>query len=182
MNFLILPTYKILLGKIILVLSQWFHILSKAVYWKEKQGKKPSYFPRRIPNALALLAKNQFLKLEKFNNHRKKIANLYLEGLKNSHFELPKKYPERENIFLRFTIKHPRAHQIIRNSWKKNLLIGDWYTTPIAPYDTNVAGVKYKMGSCSKAEKLAKITLNLPTHINVSRKQAKKIIDFLRKY
>ncbi len=179
MNFLILPTYKILIGKIILVLSQWFHILSKAVHWKEKQGKRPSYFPRRMPNALVLLAKNQFLKLEKFNNHRKKIADFYSENLKKSSFELPKKYPERKNIFLRFTIKHPKAHQIIKKAWERNLLIGDWYTTPIAPYDTNIDKVKYKMGSCPKAEKLSKITLNLPTHINISQKQAQKIVDFL---
>lgn len=46
MNYLILPTYNFLsFGKIKLIFLQWFHILSKAVHWKEKQGKKPSYFP-----------------------------------------------------------------------------------------------------------------------------------------
>lgn len=189
MNFLILPTYKILLGKIILILCQWFRILSKAVHWKEKQAQKPSYFPKRMPNALALLALNQFKKLEKFHNHRRKLAAFYYNELKISSFEVPKTlssksldFGGRKHSFLRFTIKHPAAHEIIKKAWQRNILIGDWYTTPIAPADTKLNKVKYKIGSCPKAEKLAKRTLNLPTHINLSLKNAKKIINFLKRY
>ena len=103
MNFLILPTYRFLgLGKIILILFQRIHILSKAVHWKEKRGKRPRYFPKKMPNSLALLALNQFNKLEKFNNHRKRIADFYFNKLRNLSFMLPKIFPERKNIFLRF--------------------------------------------------------------------------------
>jgi dTDP-4-amino-4,6-dideoxygalactose transaminase len=42
--------------------------------------------------------------------------------------------------------------------------------------------MKYQMGSCPKAEKLAKETLNLPTHINISQAGAQKIIKFLEKW
>ena len=180
MNWLILPTYRIF-GKYLLILFQWFHILSKAVHWKEKRGRMPGYFPKRFPNALAILALNQFKKLEKFNEHREKTANFYkkeLSSFENS-FELP---IEQEQIYLRFAVKHPKAHQIIRKAWQKNLLIGDWYTTPIAPCDTKLEKVQYKLGSCPEAEKLAQKTFNLPTHINISKKQAQKIADFLKQY
>ena len=178
MNWLILPTYKIL-GKYLLVLFQQLHILSKAVHRKEKQAEKPDYFPKRLPNALAILALNQLKKLEKFNNHRKEIAKFYHKELKNTSFELP---AEKEQIYLRFTIKHPRAHEIIKKAWKRNILIGDWYECPIAPSDTKLDKMQYKIGSCPKAEKLARETLNLPTHINISDKEAKKIADFLKSY
>jgi len=177
MNLLILPTYRIF-GKYLLVLFQWLKILSKAVHWKEKRGKKPCYFPKRLPNALAILALNQFKKLEKFNNHRKEIANFYRQEIKElSSFESPSDY---EQIYLRFAVKHPQAHKIIRQAWQKNLLIGDWYTNPIAPHDTKLDKMGYSFGSCPKAEALSKITLNLPTHINVSKEEAQKIIDFLK--
>lgn len=179
MNWLILPTYKIL-GKYLLILFQWLHILSKAVHWKEKRGRKPCYFPKRLPDALAILALNQFKKLEKFNNHRKEIADFYYQELKNTDFELVGEHEGRKNIFLRFFVKHQNAHQIIKAAWQKNLLIGDWYTTPIAPHDTRLEKMEYKIGSCPKAEKLAKETLNLPTHINISKKDAQKIVDFLK--
>ena len=202
MNFLILPAYSFLrLGKTLLSIFQWLQILSKAVHWKEKRGKKPGYFPKRLPAALAYLASNQFRKLEKFNNHRKKIAKFYFKSLKDSSFELPQAFEDynpptasshpapnlgagwapRDHIFMRFTIKHQKAHQIIKRAWQKNILIGDWYTTPIAPYDTKLDKMEYILGSCPKAEKLAKITLNLPTHINISQEKAQKIVDFLQK-
>ena len=175
MNFLILPTYLIL-GKYFLIFFQWFKILSKAVHWKEKRAKKPGYFPKKMPNSLALLALNQFKKLEKFNGHRKKIADFYYKNLNNNSFKLPEKD---NSIFLRFTIKHPNAHNIIKNAWKKNFLIGDWYTSPIAPKDTKLDKLQYKKGLCPKAEKLSKTTLNLPTHINISENQARVLTKYL---
>jgi dTDP-4-amino-4,6-dideoxygalactose transaminase len=175
MNWKILPTYRFF-GGYVLTLLQWLHILSKAVHWKEKRGMKPGYFPRRMPNALAILAQNQFKKLEKFNAHRQKIADFYYNELKKTDFELP---IQEKQIFLRFAIKHPKAHQIIKKAWQKNLLIGDWYTVPVAPHDTKLDKMYYQLGSCPKAEKLSKETFNLPTHINISKNEAQKIIDFL---
>ena len=142
----------------------------------------PCYFPKRLPNALAELALNQFKKLEMFNEHRREIADFYFNELKNTSFELPLKAPDVKQTFLRFTIKHPKAHQIIKSAWQRNLLIGDWYTSPIAPHDTRLEKVEYTFGSCPKAEKLSKVILNLPTHINISKKEAKRIIDFIMQW
>ena len=178
MNWLILPTYSIF-GKYLLILFQWLQILSKAVHWKEKRGLRPSYFPKQLPNALAILALDQFKKLEKFNKHRKEIADFYREELKASSFGLPL---ASEQIYLRFTVKHHKAHEIIKKSWQNNLLIGDWYTTAIAPHDTKLDKMEYQIGSCPKAEKLARETLNLPTHINISEKEAKMIVNFLKRW
>jgi len=179
MNWLILPTYKVF-GKYLLVLFQYIKILSKAVHWKEKKGMRPGYFPKKMPDALAALTLNQFKKLERFNNHRKEIVNFYFNNLKG--FELPKIPDHAKPVFLRFSIKHPKAHQIIKKAWNNNLLIGDWYTSPVAPNDTNLEKMGYIKGSCPNAERLAKITLNLPTHINISKKQTQRITDFLKKY
>jgi len=181
MNWLILPTYSIL-GKYFLILFQWLQILSKAVHWKEKRGKRPGYFPKRLPNVLAILALNQFKKLEKFNNYRKEIADFYYKELRDASFELPPNPSDREQTFLRFTIKNPKAHEIIKKAWQKNILIGDWYDSVIAPKDTKLDKMKYIAGSCPKAEKLAKETLNLPTHINISKKEAEIIVNFLKRH
>jgi len=183
LNFFILPTYSLFrLGKTSLQLFQWLHILSKAVHWKEKRAQKPNYFPKALPNALAILAHFQLQKLEKFNNHKKKLAHFYFSNLKNTSFKLPKVVPGRRHIFLRFPIRHPKAHQIIKKAWRKNILIGDWYDIPIAPNDTQLDKMQYQPRSCEKAEKLAETTFNLPTHINISRSDAQKIIDFLKTY
>jgi len=190
MNYIILPLYNILdLGKIFLVLSQMTGILSKAVNWKEKKGKRPSYFPERLPNALAILAIKQFDKLERFAKHRKEMGQFYYDRLSGSAFEVfddlsPEKIARKSGVhsLLRFTVKHPKAHEIIYRAWhKENMIIGDWYTSPIIPSDTDLKSVGYKLGSCPKAEGLAKITFNLPTHINISKDDARRIVEFLLK-
>jgi len=179
LNWVILPTYRIF-GKYLLVLFQWLKILSKAVHWREKRGVKPAYFPKRLPNALAILALNQFKKLERFNQHRGEIADFYFKELLNTKYNIQDISYKDGHIFLRFPIGHEKAHEIIRQAWRKNLLIGDWYTTPIAPHDTKLDKMGYSFGSCPKAETLSKITLNLPTHINISKEEAQKIIEFLK--
>ena len=135
-----------------------------------------------MPNALAILACRQFEKLERFNAHRRKIAQLYATGLQQSLYDLPGDLENRESIFLRYAIKHPRAHDIIRKFWRNNILIGDWYTNPVAPDDTRLDKLQYDEGSCPKAESLANVTLNLPTHIHISTREVKKIIELLHRY
>ena len=184
LHYIILPIYNLLdLGKIFLVLAQGIHILSKAVSWQEKKGLRPDYFPKALPNALAMMALNQFNKLGKFNLHRKEISDFYYQNLEDTKFKLPAKFEERKNVFLRFAVKHKDAQDIIYEAWhKQNILLGDWYTTPIAPFDTKIEDVKYQKGSCKNAEDLSKRKLNLPTHINISLKDAERIVNFLKKF
>lgn len=181
LNFIILPLYNFLdLGKMFLIFSQLLHILSKAVSWQEKRGLRPDYFPKALPNALAMMAQHQFNKLSAFNNHRKEIAEFYYQELKNTKFVLPKKDG---SIFLRFAVQHPKAHEILYEAWhKENMLLGDWYRRPIDPYDTKLEEMKYREGICSNAEYLAKKTLNLPTHINISKTDAQRIVNFLKQW
>jgi len=180
MNLVILPSYKIF-GKYLLMLLQNLHILSKAVHWKEKIGKKPEYFPKSMPNALSMLALKQLTKIDRFNKRRKELADFYIGALKdNKNFQIVKN--SEGGIFLRFVIKHPRAHEIIKKAWKDNILIGDWYDSVIAPKDTKLDTMQYVDGSCPVAEKLSMETFNLPTHINISDKDADGIVFFLRKW
>ncbi len=179
MDKIILPSYSIL-GKHLLVLFQWFHVLSKAIHWKEKRGLAPDYFPKRLPDKLAVLALNQFKKLEKFNEHRRKIAELYYNKLKGGDCILPARPSGRKAVYLRFAIRRDCAAKMIKKAWRKNLLLGDWYRTPVDPFDTLPETMGYKKGSCPNAEAFAGKIINLPTHINIGESEARKILTFIK--
>lgn len=179
MDKIILPSYSIL-GKHLLVLFQWFHILSKAIHWKEKRGLAPDYFPKWLPDKLAVLALNQFKKLEKFNEHRRKIAELYYNKLKGGDCVLPARPSGRKAVYLRFAIRRDCAAKMIKKAWRKNLLLGDWYRTPVDPFDTLPETMGYKKGSCPNAEAFAGKMINLPTHINIGESEARKILTFIK--
>lgn len=177
-------TYTFLaLGKIILELAKKLKLISLAVEAREKRGEAPAFAFNQMPNALAILALNQFKKLELFNQHRKKIAGFYAQALKNnSRLILPKTREDSESIYLRYTILSPQAPEIIREALQKRIELGNWYNAPIAPEGVDYVKVYYTPGSCPQAENLAKQSVNLPTHIQITKKDAQKIVDFIKQY
>jgi len=186
-NCLILPAYGLNqhLGRLLLGAFHKLSILSKSVYKKEKRGEIPEYFPKCLPNALATLALNQFRKLERFNEHRRKATSFYEKELKNAGFNLPlaKSQEGREPIFMRYPILvNFDTDEILQKLRAKKIFLDDgWRKSPVVPPDTNIDKMGYLSGSCPQAEKVAQSILNLPTHINISQKEAKKIVDFLKK-
>ncbi len=177
-------TYRFLaLGKIILELAKRLKIISLAVEAPEKRGEAPTFAFYQMPNALAALALNQFKKLEFFNQHRKKIAAFYTQALRNNFcFIFPPTKENSESIHLRYTLLNPQAPQIIREALQNGIELGNWYNAPIAPKGVDYAKVYYTLGSCPQAEKLSKQSVNLPTHIQITEKDAQKIVDFIRNY
>ena len=193
-------TYKF--GGILLIgIAKTFGITSKAVQSQEKQGIRPTFALKRMPNALALLALRQLKKLEHFNSHRLFLAKLYQELLSplqiSSQFSSSirddsysrirdysqtnqaTKQPSNHPVYLRYTIWTDKREEIYTACKKEGILLGDWYDTVIAPRGVNYEKINYQQGSCPNAERIAKGTLNLPTDIHTSASDAKKIAKII---
>ena len=175
------PLYGFLsIGKIIIAVAKICGIISKPVQKVERGGGVPSFAFHTMPAALAILALAQCKKLERFNSHRRHLCEMYareLEDTNYSHYE----QTETNTPMLRFTIIAPHARKLILLARKQGIELGNWYTTPLAPEGSNYAALNYTLGSCKQAEAYARTTLNLPTHIGISDKDALRIVDFLKK-
>jgi len=188
-NYLVLPAYGLGfdLGRLLIGALHKLSILSKAVYKEEKKGRSCKYFPKRLANVFAILALKQFKKLKRFNNHRREIADFYIESLRNTKFILPLNR-NREDVqptFIRFPIlvENIDTDKILEEARKRKIYLNDgWRKSPVVPPDTDIKRMQYKRRSCPKAEKVAKNIINLPTHINISRKEAQKVVDFIKIY
>lgn len=175
---IIVPTYYIF-GKYFLAGLRKGRGITLAVSAQERMGEKPSMFPKRMPDALAALSLHQLGKLEKYNNHRKKIAAIYMAGLRDMPgVILPRK--EQGAIYLRFNILSQKADEIIRSAKREHILLGDWYKNIIDPKGTNLEKIGYEEQSCPNAEFAARSSVNLPTHINISTNDARNILNFLQ--
>jgi len=185
-NFLIIPLYGFFgLGRWVLLGLQRLKILSKAVHKKEKGGQKPEYIPQKMPNALAILALNQFRKLDKFISHQRQIAEFYNRNLsnvlRNDLVTLAKK--EGGRVYMRYPIliKNKSTDEILKRARKQKIFLDDgWRKTPIMPPNTNQEKMGYISSSCPVAEEVAKNILNLPMHINISQEKAQRIVNFLK--
>lgn len=182
MNRVILPLYESKIGRGLLAMFLNLNILSKAVTAKENQGELPSYFPQRMPNALAILAINQFKKLNRFNDHRKDIAHIYESLLVNKKEFKPifKKDKDREIVFLKYPVLNVNPSKVVSEARKKGIYLNDgWFGSAIVPPLTSLEKFCYIPTSCPHAEEVAKRIVCLPTHINISREDAKIIFNFI---
>ena len=183
-NSLILPLYQFFIGKVIMALSINLHLLSKSVTKIESQGKLPAYFPLRLPNALAILACNQLRKLDRFNNHRQEIAAFYASALKDDpNFEIVFKNIDetKEPIYLKYPLINKNNIDVLFKMKEHNIYLNDgWHETAVMPSSIELKKMHYDLGSCQLAEKISQSIIYLPTHINLSINDAKKIVYLLK--
>lgn len=157
----ILPLYRIGIGKLILVVLQRLGILSFPVYAEEKKGQRPDDFPAKYPNALATLLLKQLKKLDRFTRQRREISRMY--GIDGPYLRFPK------------LVENPG--QVSMRAKKQGILLGNWYHNIVDPAGVDLGTAGYKRGSCPRAEEAAKHIINLPTRISV--RQAKRVIHAL---
>lgn len=172
---LILTSYNIFIGKLFLVILQRLKLLSFPVYPEEKRGQRPTDFPAKFPNALALLLVNQLKKLKRYNQNRKEIARYYRDQLQGMSFILS---PDAEGaMYLRFPLLHANPTEILSQARKKHVYLGNWYHHVVDPKGVDFVAIGYQPGSCPKAEQAAKKIMNLPTRISLN--DAKKVMETL---
>lgn len=172
---IILPTYNFFgLGKVILVVAQKLYLLSFPVADVEKRAGKPSFYPKKMPNALAKLAFLQLGRLAAFNRRRQEIAKIYAR-------ELNMKI-KKEDIFLRFPMLVDKPKELLAFAKKGGILIGDWYSNIIDPKGVNLNKVGYIIGSCPVAEEAASKIINLPTYPRMTNKDVEKVIRVIREF
>lgn len=173
----ILPLYQSGIGKALLVAFQKIHMLSKAVYKKEKSCGQPFVFPQKMSPALSLLALNQLGKCGRFNAKRSTLAHFYDTTLSDVSFVKP----EVRGVpsWLRYPLLVQEKQKLFAFAKKHGILLGDWYSDVVVPVQkTSLAG--YKKGSCPQAEEFSHKVLNLPTYPTLTNKQAEKVITVLK--
>jgi len=170
------------LGKVILVLSQKLKLISKVFVLGEKKGVLPKLMPARFPNSLAEIALNQFIYLNIFNQHRIDIAEYYTSHLKGLPIKLPVIKKNQKHIYIRYTIQTDQAQALFNFAKNQNIILGKWYNTPVAPMGIVSTVSKYKIGLCPVADKISHNTVNLPTSIHISKKDAEKVVQVIREF
>lgn len=169
------------------LITRYYHQFGKGLHFIFNQlgllsraTKTPKALDSRLANALAAMACQQFEKLERFNQRRQQIARLYDQGLSGLAIERPQIKPD--NVFLRYTIKTDRAEELMEFAKKRGVYLGDWYRSVIAPRGVDFNKIFYQPGTCSRAEKASALSINLPTHPNITVQAAKKVVKILKEF
>lgn len=155
----ILPTYNMVIGKIMLEVFKRMRLLSVP--------NPPSFYPKRYPNALAQLLLKQLAKLERYNETRRDVASYYRK-------ELKKETLDSGAIYLRYAVLVDDPAMVTRLAKQQGILLGNWYYNVIDPKGVDLNAAGYVRGNCPHAEKAAAHIVNLPTLI--TKEKAREVI------
>jgi len=175
---LIRNTYDFGLGKLVHFLAKKLSLLKSPIISETKQYSA-------MPVAFASLALYQFKQLDSELKHRKHIAKIYEQNLKN--IKAVKSLSDKSSIEngsnLRFAIKVKEPKNLITYLNKHKIYLADrWYRKAV-DCGTLECDSLYQSGLCPNAEEMANTIVNLPTHQYINEDDANRIIDILnRKY
>ncbi len=170
LTWIIRRTYGIGLGKLLHAILKRFDLLSKPMV--KLQGEEIF----GLPNWYCYLIYRQFMGLEKDLIHRRKIASLYADGLNKIILSCVLTEQISSGSNLRFPIFLEKREELIAFLKKQGIFVSDiWYDSPIAP--KNYLQLTDYNHDCLYSEKVSSKIVNLPTHRNVSEKEAKYIVE-----
>lgn len=172
LTYTIRTTYQMGVGKLI------HEVVKKAGLLSNPMGNQKIDKIHHLPNWYCKLIYQRFNGLQGNLNHRREIALLYAKKINPK--VLLESVVDVENVSdstnLRFPIFVDDRINLIKYLKRYGIYVSDiWYDAPIAP-KRYVQVTDYK-NQCPEAEKISAQILNLPTHQNISKKQAEEIAE-----
>ena len=169
------------IGKYLLWLLGRLGILIPGIAPEEKRGEKPLKYPVRLTNIQAKIGLRQLANIEANLKHRREIAKIYEEVLKEIGINIKSQDGYNPpHIRFAFLVKdRQKLKEIFQNN---QIELGDWFNSPIHPKGSSLEPVHYQMGSCPVAEFVAEHCANLPTDPKVGEKDVKRIARLLRQH
>ena len=175
LTFKIRKIYPLGFGKVL------HFLLKKTKALSDPIGNINSIEYHKLPGWYAALALFRFSKLDEELKHRKMIAGIYSQKLDSRIIssEIIANYKFSTNI--RFPIFVENRNGLIRHLKDNGVYVSDiWYDAPVAPKKL-LSKTDYR-DECPNSQEISDKIVNLPTHINVSMKEAEKISVLINKW
>lgn len=174
-TLLIRNSYSIGLGKILHFCVKKLGMLSQPI------SDTFEISLHQLPGWYSQLAVNRFENIGVNLRHRRMIARVYSQKINKEILseKIVGKLSKSSNV--RFPIFIENRSGLINFLRNYGVYVSDiWYDAPIAP-SRLINKTEYN-GECKVSEGVSKEILNLPTHVNVSRKDAEKISALVNKW
>jgi perosamine synthetase len=125
----------------------------------------------------------QLKKISDNIQHRKNLAQLYDHLLEEKGWSA-RQYDSStcEPVMVRYPVRIDRKAEALQKAAKAGIELGSWFESPLHPIETPLNVYDYEPGICPQAEKAAREVVNLPLHLRVDEKTARKTVEFIAGY
>lgn len=85
-------------------------------------------------------------------------------------------------VIVKYPVRITEKNKALEQAPKAGIELGDWFESPLHAAEAPLEAYDYTPGQCPIAEKACDEVVNLPTHMRVTEKTARKIVDFITKF
>ena len=150
-------------------------------------GSKEKYFHpikgynKRLDAIQAAILNIKLKHLDKWNNKRRKCANLYNELLRDIDLLTPIEKEDRKHIYHIYAIRCKKRDKLIEHFKNKKISFGIHYPTPIHLQEA-YSFLKYKKGDFIITENISKEILSLPMFPELTKEEIIYVCDNIKNY
>ncbi|MDO8576163.1 MAG: peptidoglycan bridge formation glycyltransferase FemA/FemB family protein [bacterium] len=174
-TYVIRTTHSIGIGPVIHRFLRFLHLLSRPLPDNDVSDV------HKLPGWYCGTILREYRALEKTSKHRTMIAQIYADKI-DKRLQFTGDTPLLSSASnLRFPIIHYERDILIEHLKLRHVNVRDiWYDAPVGPkrylYRTDYRG------QCPHAEEIARMMVNLPTHLNISAEQAESIAMYVNEW
>ena len=168
-------------GKYFFMILSKLNFLIQNITPEEENTEMPKKYPIRLSNIQAKIGLNQLRNIDANLEHRRKIAEIYKNTLK----ELGLKVNETEKYnpaYIRYAFLS-KDRESLKESFRNNQVeLGEWFNSVLHPVHSSFERWCYEKGTCPIGEFVAEHSVNLPTHPKISESDVKRIVNVLKQF
>ena len=130
-------------------------------------------------------AKAGLKKLLKVNQniaHRRKMAKLYDQLLKDAGFDIPEIPDYMNPSLVRYPLRVSDKNKALEMAPSAKVEIGSWFECPLHPIETPMHLYDYTKGQCPEAEKASDEVINLPLHPRTGESTVKRTVEYVKQF
>jgi hypothetical protein len=159
---------KFTIGKALVILFRFLGLI------KQQASKDNFGNPHKDVYKLSLkqkhLLKNQLNKIDRFSERRKNITEKYSRLLDT----------DLKGSLLRYPLAVDDPSVVRLNLQMVDVIAGNWYNYPIIPRGIDLKKLQYHIGTCPNTEYIMEHMINLPTGIDVDKRDVEKIVNIVK--
>ncbi len=139
---------------------------------------KPDFF-KLMSSSQARSGLRQLRRLEANVAHRRRMARLYDELLRQRGWPLPQIPAYLNPVLVRYPVRVADKQRALAGAARARVELGAWFDSVLHGTMVSPEMYGYRPGSCPLAEQAVREVVNLPTHPRVTEQIARNTVDYI---
>ncbi len=149
---------------------------------EELECRMPDGYEKKMTQWQRNMLARKLGEIERLNSHRREMASLYENLLKNKGMQSVNLPDEYDPTFLRYPVLVKNKRDVLVAAKKRRIELGDWFLSPVHPNLEQWEKEGYQRGMCPIGEHICKHIINLPTHLGINVEEAERIVEFISEF